>query len=80
MKNRILIFLMVLFSGLAACPPPPGPDSETEGQPEPFDHLAERNPAAEIAHLYPPAVAADKNPPSLPHDEFVDAVVDNLFQ
>ena len=39
MKNRILIFLMVLFSGLAACPPPPGPDSETEGQPEPFDPL-----------------------------------------
>ena len=41
MKNRILIFLMVLFSGLTACPPPPGPDSETEGQPEPFDPLTE---------------------------------------
>lgn len=80
MKNRILIFLMVLFSGLAACPPPPGPDSETEGQPEPFDQLAERNPAAEIAHFNPLPVAADNNPPAVPHNKLVDAVVDNLFQ
>lgn len=43
MKNRILIFLMVLFSGLAACPPPAADGStseENQTKPsEPFDPL-----------------------------------------
>ena len=61
MKNRILIFLMVLFSGLAACPPPAADGStseENQTKPsEPFDPLTELLPVGLYYGLLRPLTA-----------------------